>query len=245
VEAAPAGDPIYRGLVALLGSYIAGQQQLAANPVDIKNSMKENDEQLNYCVDANDIKEYITSRKIEDKDTLEFAKKKYGDTNIFYAALDAYLSQYGPTAAKLRVPVLSRTSLNELVSKVRQLPDFQTFLQSVLAAAGVTNPRLRLFPYGLQSARDRGRTVEDNPDITIGDWVKSVHKGENLTWSENVFEVENVGPKLDTKFCCFGEVRAEGVVLELRDTGVRVRPDDWVPLATEMRDLFTALNAAT
>src|SRR5262249_2489632 len=150
------------------------------------------DRALDYCVDENDIRAYLQTGKVPQQ-TEQLALDKYDDVGEFYAALAGHLSQSGPSAGKLKVPVLSRTSLNEMVSKVPQLPHLNQFEQDVLAAAGGGNAGRRLFPYGVQSAGGRGRTVEDNPDITIHEWIKGVHEGKNLTWSENVFSVEDVG----------------------------------------------------
>ena len=158
---------------------------------------------------------------------------------VFTARLEG-----APTAAKINVPVLSRTSLNEIVTKVKPMPVFGTFLRDVLAASGGPDGAARLFPLGLEGPGTAGRTVETNPNVTIQTWVKIVHEGQNLTWSENVFKVEDVGPNLGTT-CCFFVDRAKGVVVEIRDTGNRMPPNQWVTIAAEMRDLFVAFNDAS
>jgi hypothetical protein len=254
VQAAPSGDPIYQGLVALLGGYIAGQRQLSvAQAEQIKYSLGDydlyNDEQysgmlyrLDKSVSEADIAQFIREGTVT-SDGLARAKTQYNSGQQLYEELGRYVKGYAPSAAKIQVPVLSRTSLKEMVSKVNAMPVFGTFLQDVLAAAGGLDGAKPLFPLGLEGPGTAGRTVETNPNITIQAWVKTVHEGQNLTWSENVFKVEDVGPILGTT-CCFFVDRAEGVVVEIRDTGDRMRPSQWVTIATEMRDLFTALNDA-
>ncbi len=252
-------DKTYQGLVALLANYISGQR-LALAQVDPTEIRKQFDFIADNTMDREDARKYgrlADSVRLDDDVLLYLLEKRVSKKaeglagkvysefkdplGQFYQELGEALSGAAPTAAKINVPVPSRTSLNEMVSHVQQMPPLDTFVGHVTAAAGTVDPGAPLFPLGLQRQSNPGRTIEVNPGITVRQWLQTVRNGQNLTWSENVFHVEEVGPKIDTK-CCFWEVRAEGVVIELRDTGKSVKPDNWWFLADEMRQLFRHFN---
>lgn len=59
------------------------------------------------------------------------------------------------------------------------------------------------------------RTIEANPSITIGEWVKSVFDSKNLTFTDETKSFEKVGGVLRSCLC-FLETRAKGAVIEIR-----------------------------
>ena len=88
-----------------------------------------------YRVSEEDIAQFIREGTVT-SEGLARSKRHYKSDQTFYEELRRHVREYAPTAAKINVPVLSRTSLNEIVSKVKPMPVFGTFLRDVLAASG-------------------------------------------------------------------------------------------------------------
>jgi len=234
------GDPIYQGVVALMGSYIAGELRILFSLNKVVAGLGKH---LRYCVDAENLKEFVLTGDITDKESLRFIKEQYSTWDEFSDDLTRSLEGTGPGAAKLQVPVLSRSSLAKLRNKTT-ITNFQAFLTDVTAAAGLTatQSQFPLFPLGISNPK-RKRTVEAEPDISIAEWVKSVFDGENLTFTDEVKSFEKVGPSVPGCLCCC-ETRAKGAVLEIRalDEKRRVPPKLWSDLADEVVAMMQELN---
>ncbi len=234
------GDAVYRGLVALMGTYIAGELRILTNLHDVHHSLGEN---LRYCMDTGNLREFLLTGKITDQESLQFIGKKYRSWEDFVEELTSSLDGSGPSTAKLQVPVLSRSSLAELRGKTA-IDHFPTFLTDVAAAAGLTveQSAFRLFPLGISNPK-RKRTIEADPTITIKRWVRTVFDGQNLTFTDEVKSFEKVGPAVPGCLC-FCETREKGAVLEIRalDGDRRVQPKFWPDLADEVVSMMTQLN---
>lgn len=234
------GDPIYQGVVALMGSYIAGELRTA---VTLNQTHQNLSKKLKYCIDQQNLKEFVLTGKITDTESLKFINEKYKDFGEFAVDLRESLEGTGPSTAKLQVPVLSRSSLAELRGKTT-INNFNAFLTDVTKAAGLTvqQAQFPLFPLGISNPH-RKRTVEANPDITVAQWVKTVFDGENLTFTDEVKSFEKVGPSVPGCLC-WCETRAKGAVLEIRalDEKRRIAPEFWADLADQVVAMMRELN---
>ncbi len=234
------GDAVYRGLVALMGTYIAGELRILTNLHDVHHGLSK---KLKYCLDTGNLREFLLTGQITDHESLRFIGEKYDSWQDFVDDLTGTLDGSGPSAAKLQVPVLSRSSLAELRGKTT-INHFPTFLTDVAAAAGLTvaQSAFPLFPLGISNPK-RKRTVEADPTITIKRWVRTVFDGQNLTFTDEVKSFEKVGPAVPGCLC-FCETREKGAVLEIRalDGDRRVQPKFWPDLADEVVSMMTQLN---
>lgn len=234
------GDAIYRGVVALMGSYIAGELRILMSADQIVDGLSK---RLRYCIEGKNLQEFLLTGDITDPESRQFIKQKYAGWDEFSADLLDALEGSGPGAAKLQVPVLSRSSLAKLRGKTT-IASYPAFLTDVTAAAGLTlnQSQFPLFPLGISDPK-RTRTVEAEPDISVADWVKSVFDGENLTFTDEVKSFEKVGPSVPGCLC-WCETRAKGAVLEIRalDANRRVPPRFWPDLANEVVAMMRELN---
>jgi hypothetical protein len=246
-----AGDASYKGLVALLGTYISGQWRLLASaPRDLKESLtahRHDDEvygKLDYCIDENDIREFIQTGAVTDRKTLGYIDERFDTRGEFYEALQQFIKANALSTAKLVVPVLSRSSLAKLRSKAT-IADDTVFLRDVMAASGLGWDRRdrKLFPLGLNAPDDSARTIERHPDITISEWVNGILGGTNLTFSDRQFGFEDVGPATGQRFFCLCNTYEQGAVLEIRALDAAIPPDRWEDFATAIVAVYRTLNA--
>lgn len=239
-QSAP-GDPVYQGLVALMGTYVAGELRILDRLDDVIYELKPYG--FHRLIDAADLREFLLTGTITNAESLGFIVKSHRTFDAFAKELREHLAEMGPAAAKLNVPILSRSSLAEL-RKATTIAAFGPFLDHVLAAAGRTSQEstLPLFPLGIANPK-RTRTIEAQPTITIEQWVKSVFDGRNLTFTDETKSFESVGPVLGTCLC-FWETRADGAVIEIRalDGDRPVEPARWDGLAKDVVGMMRSLN---
>jgi hypothetical protein len=252
-------DPKYQGLVALLAAYVAGQWGIREMITD---GLKQRDRyditgdsplQAVDCVDADDILDFVLHGKVKGVAERREFQRRYGqDVGKFDKDLRKSLLQLmAPRAAKMRVPVLSRSSLGKLRAAVT-IDDVNGFKRDVLVAAQAANGGLPgvltapLFPLGLDTPGHPARTIEAAPDISIERWLQSVLDGQNLKFSDETMGFEKVGPATGVA-CCFFEAREKGAVLETRalDSNQLVPMDEWEAFARKVVELHQALNAGT
>jgi|GEM_PF-1623361 len=149
-------------------------------------------------------------------------------------------------SGKRAVSILSRTDLGVVVAKVTKLTSRATFIAEVLAVANV-KADTKLFNNQLPGAAATGRDIDDQQDLTVGQWLDKLLTGNDFTWSETksdaggAFGYDKVGPA--------GMLggRADGVVLELRGLqeqgNYSPRVADWPKVAARYTRLFSLLNA--
>ncbi|HYJ29771.1 MAG TPA: DUF4157 domain-containing protein [Allosphingosinicella sp.] len=180
------GSPEYRGFVALLGSYVAGQQETQGR---------------------------------------------------------------APASGKHLLPILSRTNLGVIRSRVR-MPGLDQFVADVVGASGIgpADGRARLFPLGLDAGEGSRRSIDLQGAITVREWLGRIYAQEDHRWSETSdhgggsFAPERVGP-IKSKWCGLSSTRALGAIVELRNVGQPVRPQRWQAFGKTLADIFTGLNA--
>jgi hypothetical protein len=150
------------------------------------------------------------------------------------------------TSAKLGVSLLSRTDLGAVVRKVTTFTSNTTFIAEVLQTAGVDGAT-NLFRHQLPGADARGRTIDDQQNLTARGWLEQLLTGHDFVWSETPndqgqnFGYDKVGPST------LGH-RADGVILELRGGILEQgqyspRVADWTATAARYARLFRMLNA--
>jgi hypothetical protein len=88
------------------------------------------------------------------------------------------------------------------------------------------------------------RTIEDNPNITIGEWLQGIFNRQNKTWSDKTYSFEKVGPNVPGGGCLCFPKREKGAVLEIRafDTEASLPYSQWKDFAAQIVTVFTALN---
>lgn len=246
-------DPKYRGLVALLGNYISGQQRYARmvpqGVVDIIHAGRDDSNEmrrLHNSFDRNDVRRLMRDGEIRDGEALALIRQYFPNPQDAYAMVRQIIASVAPTAAKLNVPILSRTGLGALRNKVTIPPDqYAAFRGHVLVAGGLGagDGGTPLFPIGLNAPGDSERTIERNPDITIAAWLNGILQGENKSFSDKTFGFENVGPATGTTFCFFSTYE-KGAVMEIRALDAPLAPALWAPFGTAVGTAFRALNAA-
>ncbi|MDT8998213.1 DUF4157 domain-containing protein [Paucibacter sp. APW11] len=147
-------------------------------------------------------------------------------------------------SAKQRVSMLSRTDLGLVLAKVKGWKRKETFVADVLTASQVAR-NARLFNHVLPGSGGSGRTIDDQQNLTVSQWLDQLWTGADYVWSETAddqgghFPMERVGPST------LGH-RAEGVILELRalqEQGVySPRVDDWADVGVKYATIFRMLN---
>ena len=150
-------------------------------------------------------------------------------------------------SAKQAVSILSRVDLHDVVAKARSI--FKTrnaFCVDVSRAAGVGLDD-KLFHHKLPGKGEGRRTIDDEQDLTVGQWLSRIFNQADYVWSETKndqnqnFTFEAVGPSRTV----LG--RAQGVVLELRalaEQGIHSPyVEDWDKVALRYMRLFRMLNA--
>jgi len=242
----------YQGLVALLGSYVAGQRRyrLMANEAH-ETIMKYRDYRedfyrIQYCANARNIEEFMRTGDITGSDKHIARQYEEEGKEGFFSELRAVLRELiTPRAAKMMVPVLSRSSLSELKDKA-QMPAAPVFRADVMTAAGEPggNAATPLFPLGLDTPGHAGRTIEATPDITVAQWLQSIYNGQNLKFSDETKDFEKVGPSNVPCFCGLMTTREKGAVMEIRalDGEQLVAANRWGHLADTVSQAFVALN---
>jgi hypothetical protein len=159
-----------------------------------------------------------------------------------------------PESGKHFLPVMSRTNLGAIRKKVTDMPSLDNFIKNVLTAAGLDESAASapLFPRGLGGGVNVARTIDENPDITIGDWLAGIHRGRDLKWSETsksgggAFEFEKVGPNIPRSLLgCIPwlATRAQGAIVELRNLKGAVKLDGWTKVGKTFAEVFGNLNA--
>jgi hypothetical protein len=196
-------------------------------------------------------------------DTATGASAQIGGGSAAYKGLVALVGSYiagqrrageTPASAKHFLPVMSRTNLGDIRTKVAHMPAFGQFEADVLAAANLAagDATLRLFPHGLEGGLDQARTIDANPDITIRAWLAGIYRGRDLSWSETrtsagkPFKFEGVGPDIPRTFLhCLPwfSTRAEGAILELRNLDGIVPVARWTNVSVAFAEVFRNLNA--
>lgn len=149
-------------------------------------------------------------------------------------------------SAKRTVGILSRTDLGAVVKKVTKLTRRSTFIAEVLQAANV-KADTKLFRHKLPGYVNTHRSIDNQQDLTAGEWLEKLLSGHDFTWSETRndaggdFGYDQVGPAAGI----FNQ-RADGVVLELRsldEQGPNIRPvEQWADVAARYTRLFSMLN---
>ncbi len=147
---------------------------------------------------------------------------------------------------KMLVPVLSRTNLGEIRQQVK-INNQEDFLTHILKAAGMSLSQADqpLFPHNLTARQITGRSIDENPEITISEWINGVFLGEDKEWSDQELGMEAVGPEWKTMSAegVSQTHRKQGAVLEIRSFDSYGLPvDQWGDFTTEVVLLFTLLN---
>ncbi|GGH73381.1 hypothetical protein HNQ91_003643 [Filimonas zeae] len=145
--------------------------------------------------------------------------------------------------AKIPVSILSRTDLGAAVSKVSFFASKQAFINDVLTTAKVPGDT-KLIKHQLPGSAVTGRSIDDQQDITVLQWLNKLLTGTDFVWSETrndagtAFGYDKVGEST------LGH-RADGIILELRAlTGQEHTPlANWVSFAQKFATLFAMLNA--
>jgi Domain of unknown function (DUF4157) len=146
-----------------------------------------------------------------------------------------------PDYAKQFVPVMSRTNLGQVRDEVPNMPALDDFVTDVLEAAEVkANGADKLFPAGIEKGDPQG-TIDENPNITIREWLTGIYGSKDLTWSRGLtsenkpFELEDVGPTDVSN-------RAKGAIVELRYVEGQVEIEGWQRVADIFVEVFKTLN---
>ena len=144
-------------------------------------------------------------------------------------------------SAKRGVGILSRTDLGQAVDKVTKFTRKATFISEVLHAAGVAADA-RLFAHQLPGSAGTNRSIDDQQNLTAGQWLDKLLTGTDFKWSETKndsgadFGYDKVGEST------LGH-RADGIVVELRSLEEQgLPPDKWIDVANRYKTLFALLN---
>jgi len=148
-------------------------------------------------------------------------------------------------SAKRGVGILSRTDLGQAVAKVTRFTRKATFISEVLHAAGVAADA-RLFAHQLPGSAGTNRSIDDQQNLTAGQWLDKLLTGTDFKWSETKndsgadFGYDKVGEST------LGH-RADGIVVELRSLEEQgeeqgLPPDKWIDVANRYKTLFALLN---
>jgi len=151
-------------------------------------------------------------------------------------------------SAKLNVDILSRTDLHTVVAQISRFASQDSFVNDVMQIAQVHGDE-KLFGAKLPGSEGKGRSIDDQKDLTVRQWLDKIFTGPDFVWSETKndagghFGLEKVGPSRPF----IG--RPDGVILELRalEEGANYsRPvNDWVKVAERYSRLFSLLNNKT
>jgi hypothetical protein len=245
-------DATYQGLVALLAGYVGGNWRIDMVVDNAYEKMQKARDNNHNMMGVTEEDERVLASYKRVQENIEPADMKHYiltrehpmNTGVSIDDLQTVINHFmAPRAAKMMVPVLSRSSLAELKAKTR-IPDAAQFKAHVVAAAGLQPEHLkqRLFPFGLDTPGHKTRSIEARPDITIDQWLQSIIRGKNLTFSDETKRFEDVGPR--TPSCCFFTSRAQGAVLEIRalDDKRLVPLGSWRPLAKTVVEVYQRLN---
>jgi hypothetical protein len=210
--------PQYKGLIALMASYIKGSMVQARRYQDA----------YNYAMD------YPHMEWGEDYDDNEDYQKTV--TRGTPPPYD-YAKSIVPTLSRTNLGTVARTAFATMPYEIT----FRHFLGSVLLAAGLdeADKDQRLFPFGVTNGTP-GRTIEQHPNITIAQWVKGIWDGADYEWNETPnsqggsFGLEEVGPQNLHQ-------RPTGPAIELRTLGMSDYTQ-WRQLAEDLFQYVQQLN---